>query len=92
MGFLKRVCNLSIYIYFPSEKVLICRNFYFRIDLHKSGCLCAVCVVRRKRREREEQSELTEKQSETSDEKLTQDFTEEVFLIFLFNAHYGKLL
>ncbi|XP_078434526.1 DNA-binding bromodomain-containing protein isoform X2 [Wolffia australiana] len=51
----------------------------YGIDLHKSGCLCAVCVVRRRRREREGLSDLTERQMESSDEKLTEELKEESF-------------
>ncbi|CAA7396484.1 unnamed protein product [Spirodela intermedia] len=47
------------------------------IDLHKSGCLCAVCVVRRRRREREGLSEATERQMEACDDNLGPEFKEE---------------
>lgn len=59
-------------------------HFLFRIDLHKSGCLCAVCVVRRRRREREGLPEATERQMETCDDNLGLEFKEEVCLTFRF--------
>uniref|UniRef100_A0A1D1ZD23 Bromodomain-containing protein 4 n=1 Tax=Anthurium amnicola TaxID=1678845 RepID=A0A1D1ZD23_9ARAE len=45
------------------------------IDLHKSGCLCAVCVVRRRRKEREGTSLMADRQ--TCDDNLPQEFKHE---------------
>lgn len=45
------------------------------IDLHKSDCLCAVCVVRRRRKERETNSSAIEKQAKLSNGDLPREFS-----------------
>lgn len=45
------------------------------IDLHKSDCLCAVCVVRRRRKEREKNSPEIMRQVKISNTDLPRDFS-----------------
>lgn len=44
------------------------------IDLHKSDCLCAVCVVRRKRKEREENSAVSEGRMRMTEANVSREF------------------
>lgn len=47
------------------------------IDLHKSDCLCAVCVVRRRKREREGNAKKVKKQSKKGGGNLTKVIKQE---------------
>ncbi|KAK1310471.1 hypothetical protein QJS10_CPA08g01243 [Acorus calamus] len=48
-----------------------------RVDLHKSDCLCAVCVVRRNRREREGNSQTVGSPVLTIDDRSNQELKQE---------------
>ncbi|KAK1287555.1 Transcription factor GTE7 [Acorus calamus] len=48
-----------------------------RVDLHKSDCLCAVCVVRRNRREREGNSQTVLSPVLTTDDRSSQELKQE---------------
>eukprot|EP00262_Sarcandra_glabra_P016727 TRINITY_DN5549_c0_g1_i1.p1 TRINITY_DN5549_c0_g1~~TRINITY_DN5549_c0_g1_i1.p1 ORF type:complete len:657 (+),score=153.68 TRINITY_DN5549_c0_g1_i1:74-2044(+) len=47
------------------------------INLHKGGCLCAVCVLRRRRQEREENARMVETQIRLNDVVLSQELKQE---------------
>eukprot|EP00268_Persea_americana_P052847 TRINITY_DN5941_c0_g1_i6.p1 TRINITY_DN5941_c0_g1~~TRINITY_DN5941_c0_g1_i6.p1 ORF type:complete len:701 (-),score=176.21 TRINITY_DN5941_c0_g1_i6:226-2328(-) len=70
----------------PSKREKVYREGYSKkhksrrrhgIDLHKSDCLCAVCVVRRRKREREGNAKMVKKQGRKNGGNPIQQFKQE---------------